>query len=142
MPTLADERYITINGKKLLLVYRPTLLHNCRRATDTWRDEVLKAGLGELHLAMVQHGDHDPIAMGFDAAVEFPPHGFQAPDIRNRLEGIDSEFRGGIYDYDSLVDFAIERPRPPFPLHRGVMLAWDNTARRGLNSTVYHGRNS
>ncbi|MBG80782.1 MAG: hypothetical protein CMJ39_08770 [Phycisphaerae bacterium] len=139
LTTLADDRYITVNGKKLLLVYRPTLLHNTRRATDTWRDEVLKAGLGELHLAMVQHGDHDPVAMGFDAAVEFPPHGFQAPDIRNRLEAVDPEFRGGIYDYGALVDFAIERPRPSFPLHRGVMLAWDNTARRGTNSTVYHG---
>ena len=138
LPTLGDDRYITVDGKRLLLIYRPTLLHNCRRATDTWRDESLKAGLGELHLVAVQHGDHDPIAMGFDATAEFPPHNFQAPDIRNEVENLDPDFNGGVYDYEALVDLAIERPRPPYPMHRGVMLAWDNTARRGLDATVYH----
>ena len=139
LPTLGDDRYITVDGKRLLMVYRPTKLFNCLRATDTWRDEVLKAGLGELHLVMVQHGDDDPASLGFDAAVEFPPHGLTVPDIQNTVGNLDPEFRGGIYDYDALATAASERGRPHHPMHRGVMLGWDNTARRGSQATIYHG---
>tara|TARA_B100001059_G_scaffold113776_3_gene113952 strand:- start:1319 stop:3811 length:2493 start_codon:yes stop_codon:yes gene_type:complete len=139
LPTLGDDRYITVDGKRMLMVYRPTKLHNCLRATDTWRDEVLKAGLGELHLVMVQHGDDDPASLGFDAAVEFPPHGLTVPDIQNKMKGLDPAFRGGLYDYDALATTASERGRPHHPLHRGVMLGWDNTARRGEQATIYHG---
>ena len=139
MPTLADDRYITVGGKRLLMVYRPSRLFDCRRATDTWRDEVLKAGLGDLHLVMVQHGDDNPLQMGFDAAVEFPPHGMAVPDIQHKMDGLDPEFKGGIYEYDALAKLASSRHRPHYPLHRGVMLGWDNTARRGKSATVYHG---
>ena len=139
MPTLADDRYITVDGKRLLMIYRPTRLVDCHRATDTWRDEVLKAGLGDLHLVMVQHGDDNPLQMGFDAAVEFPPHGITVSDIQHKLEGLDPEFRGGIYDYGDVADLATGRARPHHPLHRGVMLGWDNTARRGESATIYHG---
>ncbi|MEE2906874.1 MAG: glycoside hydrolase family 99-like domain-containing protein [Planctomycetota bacterium] len=139
LPTLGDDRYITINGKRLLMVYRPSRLSDCRRATDIWRDEVLKAGLGDLHLVMVQHGDDNPLQMGFDAAVEFPPHGMAVPDIQHTLKGLDTDFRGGVYEYDAIATLSTNRPRPHHPLHRGVMLGWDNTARRGHAATVYHG---
>ena len=61
--------------------------------------------------------------------------------------GLGSEFTGGVRDYAKIAAGFRERVLPDYPLHRGLMLAWDNTARRGnaadisVNFTVeaYHG---
>ena len=75
-PAFEDRRYIRINGKPLLIVYRAGILPNAERTTVIWREEMKNAGLGEIHLCMAQTwGIFDPGPYGFDSAVEFPPHG-------------------------------------------------------------------
>ena len=39
-----DPRYITIDGRPLLLIYRPTLLPDLARTSEVWRQEVRAAG--------------------------------------------------------------------------------------------------
>lgn len=76
LPALGDGRYIRIGGKLLLLIYQVSRLPEPRRTADTWRDEVRKAGLGELLLCKVESKpeEHsDPRDQGLDAAVEFAP---------------------------------------------------------------------
>ena len=112
---LRDPRYMRIEGKLALLVYRVDLLANCRRTAQIWREEARKAGLGELHLCAVQfYGVTDPEPWGFDAAVEFPPHGWlvqenlpaEAPQILN------GKFAGQIFDYGRCHDWAMAKPIP------------------------------
>ena len=51
-----------------------------------WRDACRAAGIGEIHLAAVQrHVQDDPTALGFDAAVEFPPIGHAAENVTARM---------------------------------------------------------
>lgn len=133
MKYLLDPRYMRVDGKLMLLVYRVDLLPNASATAAIWREEVLKAGLGELHLCAVQfYGVTDPAPWGFDAAVEFPPHGWLGqenlmtpqPTITN------PDFKGYIFDYDKCVDWAMSKSIPDYRWYRGAFPGWDNTARR------------
>ena len=128
-----DPRYLRVDGKLVLLVYRVDLLQDSRKTADLWRDEVLRAGLGEIHLCAVQfYGIQDPRDWGFDAAVEFPPHGWlvqeNLPDVPPTL--LNENFTGNVFEYSKAVDWALTKTYPPYTWYRGVFPGWDNTARR------------
>jgi len=71
LPVLADSRYIRIEGRPLLLVYRVELLPEPRKTAEIWRSEAIKAGLGDLFLVNVQSTylpqGTSPDTVGFDA---------------------------------------------------------------------------
>ena len=74
LPILKDPRYIRVDGKPLLVIYRPLLIPDLDKVVQAWRHEVAKAGLPGLWLVCAQtFGLVDPRPLGFDAAVEFPP---------------------------------------------------------------------
>lgn len=130
---LRDPRYMRVDGKLMLLVYRVDLLPDCVATAEIWREEVRKAGLGELHLCAVQfYGVTDPRPWGFDAAVEFPPHGWlvqeNLPDPPVTITNKD--FAGTILSYPKAVDWALSKKIPDYRWYRGVFPGWDNTARR------------
>ena len=130
---LSDSRYLRIDGKLVLLVYRVDLIPNCPQTAEVWREEVRRAGLGELHLCAVQAFDiDDPRPFGFDAAIEFPPHGWfkerNLPAIPHRI--LNPRFRGHVFDYRRAVDFGLQRSYPDYRWYRGAFPSWDNTPRR------------
>ncbi len=131
-PYLRDERYIRIDGRPLVIVYRPSILPDCRGTLVRWREYCRENGIGEIFLAMVQFDAHDPRAYGFDAALEFPPHKLAAglDAINGQLEIVNPDYRGHVVHYQSIVDRARTMPRPEYPLVRGVFPGWDNEARR------------
>ncbi|WP_250490210.1 glycoside hydrolase family 99-like domain-containing protein [Caballeronia sp. INML2] len=141
LPTLRDRRYIRINGRPLIIVYRMSLLPNPRRTAQIWRDIAREAGLGELYLAYVQSFDswarnEKPSDFDFDAAVEFPPHGCGVPSP-HPVQGLDPAFKGVVYDYPLTAQQTLMKARPPYPMFRGVMPSWDNTARKQHNSHIF-----
>lgn len=141
IPILKDKRYIKVNGKPLLIVYRPELFTNAIETTAVWRDACIQAGIGDIYLCSVIFRQYDPRDLGFDAAIEFPPHYFPATEITQNLfqEG-ENTFHGKILDYIAGVRHLIEHPpMPSYPLYRGVMPAWDNTPRRGHTAVIHHG---
>ena len=138
---LADTRYVRVNGKPLLLVYRAGLLDDPLRTTDLMRERASSLGLGELFLAMMQTFDAwEPFGFGFDAAVEFPPHGVApsriAAALRKAPPSLSMSTADGA-DFRDAIMLSLSRPVPAFPWYRGVMTAWDNTARKGARGTVY-----
>jgi hypothetical protein len=134
-----DPRYITIDGRPLMLIYRPTLIPDLNRTSEIWRTEVQKAGFPDLYLCWVESwglppGGKGPEPFGLDASVGFMP--VEGDRLHPPLETL----RGHrILDYESAADWAIrllERPWKRFP---SVMVGWDNTARRARGATIYHG---
>ncbi len=133
LPYFRDERYIRVDGKPVLLVYRVDLFPDAKATAERWRQVAKDNGIGDIHLCAVQfYGVTDPRPWGFDAAVEFPPHGFLPPE--NRPDVIppmsNPRFAGGVVDYQKVVSQALKKPRPDYRWYRGVMPSWDNTARR------------
>lgn len=151
IPAFADARYIRIDGRPLFLVYRTELLPDARRTAEIWREEVSKAGLANLYLARVENfvTRVDPTEIGFDAAVEFAPHGahvgkikFRGPIHRllARLRVLPQAYlHSQVANYRAMMLGMLAKSDPGFKRFRCVTPMWDNTARRRTGAHVYVG---
>jgi len=146
-----DERYITINGKPLFIVYRPSLFPNIKKTIEIWRTEARKMGIGELYICYMQAFAHveDPKILGFDASIEFQPD-FNAVWNKNPIEKIKAKIKkllnianitneDFVFEYKSLVDKMIQKKRPQYKQFPGITPMWDNSARRAKGATIFHG---
>ena len=140
MPYFEDPRYIRVEGRPLLLVYRQGLMPDAAGFVTDLRGEAVRRGLPGLFVCNVLSiGDVERVAKGFDAAVEFPPQGTLGVELDRRRLVADPAFRGHVYDYTSTVQTAIARPTPSYPHFPGVMPRWDNTARKRTAAHIFHG---
>ena len=138
LPHFRDPRYIRVNGKPLFIVYRIGVLPNVTATAELWREVARREGIGELYLCAAKTYDTgDPTYYGFDAVVEFPPHGLRTVPTQEQLEILEPRFSGTIVDYRQFVVDCITAREPSYPLHRTVMPGWDNTARRRHNALVF-----
>ena len=131
IPAFRDRRYLRVNGRPLFLVYNIAAISDVAGSVAIWRDECVRAGVGDPYLCAVQRkATDDPTVHGFDAAVEFPPIGHAAENITRRLAVTNPQFRGSVFGYRNLAAHYLMQPRPPFRQFRGATPMWDNTARR------------
>ncbi len=143
LQVMKDHRYIRINDRPLLLVYRAQLFPDIRATTAAWRDEAARAGFDGLFLCKCQtFGDLVPPAEeGFDAAVEFPPHFMPTRRLsayEDRIRRKHPSFSGWVMDYRDAAMHMMTRKWPDYPLFKTVMLAWDNSPRSLRRATVFH----
>lgn len=142
---MKDPRYIRHHGKPVLLVYRIRVIPNWLETAKMWREECRSAGIGEIHLCAVRFGleplDGPPAEFGVDSYVLFPPHEAQRVDVRSAQLDLNRDFHGELFSYDAVVDGDIQRfdEGYPWPVHRGAMMGWDNTARRLTASRIFAG---
>jgi len=136
-----DGRYIRIDGRPLILVYRVTIFPNFSETAERWRVFCRKQGIGEIYIAMAEtfdlvHANTHPNVFGCDAAVEFPPHGCLE---QKKPAGavINPEYEGSVADYRDLALRCATRELPPYTRFMGVVPGWDNTARRKNNGFCF-----
>ena len=145
IPFMQDSRYIRIDGKPHLLVYRPNLF-----SRQDWlafaarlRTLAVEAGLGGLFLSMVGHDYFDGTAAdwGFDAMVEFPPMRMMSKRrYATDIAPLDPDCRVLVYDMaKTLSESEFEDIQDEgVPVFRGVFPGWDNTARKAYsNASCY-----
>ena len=138
-PYFRDPRYIRVNGRPLLMVYRVSKLPYPLKTVSRWRAWCRENGVGEIHLVAVCHGEVYPHIrleeIGFDAYAAFPPHSFPCqhiPEDKGLFEG------GYRFDYASGVDACLPSFDRDARIYEGCTLGWDNTARFGRkNVTMY-----
>lgn len=137
LQAFADDRYIKIDGRPLMLVYRPALIPHIKATADLWRTEAQKAGFPDLYLCWVESWGPPPggpEAFGLDASVGFmPAHGEQ---IYAPIEGLRSH---RVLDYRDSFERQLARSVPEWKRFPSVMLSWDNTARRAFGATIFDG---
>ncbi len=137
-PYLRDRRALKVDGRPMLLVYRPHLLPDARATADRWRRWCRENGVGEVHLAYVQGFERpDPRDIGFDAAVEFPPNMSNPSSLSAQQWLLNPDFNGDVRDWRELAAEIGARPLPDYPLYPGVNPGWDNEARRSGRGRVY-----
>jgi len=137
---ITNERYIRIGDRPVLMVYRTQLLPNPSETAKRWRQYCKERNLGDIYLMAVQTADMtDPRPIGFDAAVEFPPHGLPVlPQIQGGLEIVNQKFNGMVFDYRQAASGMMEKDIPDYPLYKTVFMSWDNTARSQNNPLIFH----
>jgi GT2 family glycosyltransferase len=136
--------YIRIQGKPVFSVYQVGIFPDIAATAARWRQRCREIGIGEIFLARVDSLDAaiknaDPRSFGFDAAIEFPPH--SAGTLVETPPLVNPSFRGHAYDYAELARTFMRRSMPAYPLFRGVVPRWDNTARRQDAAHVFIGSN-
>ena len=137
-----DARYIRLQGRPLLMVYRPRLIPNTKETITRWR-ALFRDRFGEDPILVMAQSftDTDPDEFGLDGAIEFPPHKLtqNLQPINMELDLLDPEFIGKAYRYDDVVRISTEEPAPTFPLIKTTVPSWDNDARRQGNGLVITG---
>ncbi len=160
-----DERYIRIDGKPLLLIYRPELIPNLARMIEIIRERVVKNGFEDIVLA-TQYPDYYFLFRNkdlFDYHVQFEPkfiqdyeiekqrllrrkikHFLLSHNMRTIFVSLQRKYQKGKKvelvhrDYDKDWQAIIDYPVDDKKLIAGAFVDWDNTPRnqRGL---VYDG---
>lgn len=138
VPFFRDERYIHVDGRPLLVVYRPQHIPDAFRSAAVWREHCRSIGLGEIHLcAALTHGNSDYRKFGFDSGVEFPPHNLRSANINDQISFFEP-FAGNVMQYRDIGQSYIERVYTDNNnrVFKSVFPSWDNTARTGSRALV------
>lgn len=149
MHLLTDPRYIRVDGRPVVAVYRITQIPGYREVLAAWREAAVAAGLPGLELLTVDVGasmeglESDLRQEGLDGCLEFPPHNKPWRGVpRDELELVDG-FAGNILRYDAMAEACersvlteLEDDRYP-----GVLVGFDNTARRQHHPDLWYGSN-
>ncbi|MCK5536027.1 MAG: glycoside hydrolase family 99-like domain-containing protein, partial [Bacteroidales bacterium] len=134
-----DPRYIHIDGKPLLMIYRPVHFPNIKKTVKGWRKWCLENGIGEIYLMMTHSFEHiDPNEVGFDGATEFYPNSIPVHSIKDQLTFFNENYEGHVYDYKELIEISNAFKAPNYRKYRSLCPSWDNEARKpGKGSTYY-----
>jgi lipopolysaccharide biosynthesis protein len=151
IPALRDSRYIRINGKPLLLVYRSEHMPDPSRTAEIWREAAYSEGIGEIYLSRVESfgSGVDPRTIGFDASTEF------APDWKNRGSfmfrhrhhiwgaklGLMSKvfLENDVFVYQDMIDNMMKKPLTEYVRFRCVTPGFDNSVRRSTRAAISYG---
>jgi len=134
---LKDPRYIRIDGKPLLIIYRPGILPTPEETVQRWRTWCANNGVGDIFVAGTLSFDQpDPHLYGLQAMIEFPPNNMGTNDILHSVEESDG-FSGRILEWRHLWQRSKYYDNPGTTIFRGVCPAWDNTARRKNRAKVF-----
>ena len=130
-PILRDKRYIRINGRPVIIIYRPGLIKKPLKTAEYWREYCERKALGNpLIIGAQTFGFVDPTSIGFDASLEFPPHNIMYSNINQKVNILNENHQGSIYDYREMVGKNIDPISHPFKVFRTATPSWDNEARK------------
>jgi lipopolysaccharide biosynthesis protein len=146
---VTDPRYIRIDGKPVIAVYRITQIPDHVEVIAHWRQVAQDAGLPGLTIVTVDVGtamqgiEGELAEHGLDAYLEFAPHNMFWGSLPRDNRGLDERFQGNLLSYNAMAERAEERLNRSAPEHRfpGVMVNFDNTARRQWQPDMWYGSN-
>lgn len=147
-----DRRYITLNGKKLIFIFRPMDIPDPRQFTDCWRELAIKEGVGDLHIVgMHMEPSWDTRSNGYDAMVQnwIPRNQYQHRTFWDKVAGRilkvnTAQRRREKYQLPDMVSFEkyVEQyPQTPLRVDEYPMVYsdWDNTPRAGRDGWLFRG---
>jgi lipopolysaccharide biosynthesis protein len=147
----ADPRYIRVDGKPVFIVYRTEQFPDIRRTAEVWREEAHRLGIGEIYLARMESVGLPivPTDIGFDAAIEFQPDWNNLPPrylggmgarVLNKAKLLASPYyKEVVYPYEEFMQKVLQKAPTTYKRFPGVMPSWDNSARRKIGATIFHG---
>lgn len=139
----SKTNYIKINGKPLLMIYRPDKMPKRKEVINEWRKFVYeKLGL-ELYISAVYREGINFEDDGFDSVNEFAPNlafnSKKIKDITSSKKIMSKNFFGHIYDYESFVKDKLYFEFKNKNTYRALCPMWDNTPRRKSGANIFDG---
>lgn len=147
LKAFTDDRYLTVDGKPLLVIYRPKELPNSVQVTDLWRELAIQSGLKGLYIVGQSYGDWNPQKNGFDASVIVrmmstrKKAGWRRPYDRFKYEMNKFLKKPTVYPYEQFVHSSSQTILNGDPSYPCIVPNWDNTPRSGHNGLVFHNSN-
>lgn len=139
-PALKDKRYIRVNNKPLLIVYRPSLLPDPAATAKRWREHAKAEGIGDLHIvAAATFGFEDFVSINYDGLVQFPPHNISATNVTGTKELLNKHYKGHVFDFTEFSINAITALKGRNHTFPCVMMNWDNEARKPGKGHTFNG---
>lgn len=135
MPFFEDERYIKINNKPILVVYKHQLFKKeiLKNFVYELNKKAKENGLDGVYLIMAKTQDIEtnPEEFFMDAVVEFPPHIIDryAKQVIKKTY-LNPFFNGRVFDMEEFIKNQEFLYETDFKLYKTVFPSWDNTARK------------
>lgn len=151
LPYFKDKRYIKIDNKPVILLYRAFDIPNCEKMIEFWNQTLVKQGFKGIYIIETLNGFQKKwVLQNSDAYMEFEPmytlsknRKYNIPSrgfyhVVNKLKLYDKfEWARRSFDYDKIWRKILNRNHIKGKKYfGGVFPSWDNTARRGNRSTV------
>ena len=151
LPFFKDARYIKEEGCPMFVIYKSSSIECAKEMMELWDKLAKEAGFKGMHFVNTLRGIHDEKRpLPFKANVEFEPArtNFQQPvialnykRIRRRFLAIINKCLGTKFLLNKPFEFQEVAKRSlklvsPVGTYAGAFVGWDNTARRGLSSTI------
>ena len=137
LPYMKDERYIKINNKPLLIIYKPEIYLSGVMAEfmQKIRNIAKNEGFDDLFIMLVKKEENlEELVTSnkFDAVVEFIPAGFTSGKdfIFKDEKLVNDNFRGAVFDVDDYVTNKKYFYKTNHKTFKGLFPMWDNTARK------------
>ncbi|MGJ0515810.1 MAG: glycoside hydrolase family 99-like domain-containing protein [Methylomicrobium sp.] len=137
----ADNRYIRINGRPLVLIYQIAELPNPPDDIERMREKIrIKVGIDPLIGTVFSDRFKKHMLSFVDFVVQFPPHriprgGHRITMKRDQVKPYNPEQHDYYESYDEMVKSAISGASLMDKMFMGVCPDWDNSARRKTNAT-------
>jgi hypothetical protein len=144
IPFFKDPRYIKIDNRPVLFIYRPSSITNHEDYIDIWKRRCADAGLlAPFLVAVLTRGASDPRTYSMDGAVERVLHDWTdggAPDISSSLRFLPGQaFSGRVLKYADVAEYYLRQTREKdFTYFRSIVPNFDNTARYGERAYILH----
>jgi hypothetical protein len=154
-----DPRYLRVEGKPILIIYKPLNIPDSRATLAYWRKLAQQAGLAGLYMVATldyHERDWDAAGHGFDAITVWPlgriyqegrPR-LWTTRLKNKFKNrrrvyhyLEQKYRGldWIYDYEDVKNLLVCHDKFKLPYHPMVVPNWDTTARYAERATVLYG---
>ncbi len=145
-----DPRYIRVDEKPLLYIYRPEEIPDAARYLQRWRDQACAAGLKGLFIVGPEHPSVDTMALGLDAL-----HVSRHREISHRLDrklrplfrhaplarrafNLFRKYRLRRFPYAQAVRFMHKESYAPHE-YPNITCNWDTTPRYGREAVIFTG---
>ena len=136
LPAFLDDRYLTLEDKPIVVIWRPFDIPEGEQFLQTWRTLAKRNGLPGIHFVAFRHYavPYQPLDHGYDAEIHL-----LMPPRRNNLEHDRSSPLPAVYDMRELIkhDFFTPKQRSNGQIYPCSIPNWDNTPRSGSNGIVF-----
>ncbi|QCR20981.1 glycoside hydrolase family 99-like domain-containing protein [Pontibacter sp. SGAir0037] len=141
-----DDRYIKVDGKPMMVIYRVSNIPNVNDMIDYWNTLAIENGFVGIHIVETLNSrEKEPFAKNSAAAFEFEPtytlhHKYS---FKYRLRGLFNRkiYKLALKSYDSIYKCIVNRRQIATNHKRylGAFMGWDNSPRKGKRALIVTG---